>query len=281
MNGFRKYHPAVIFIYYVVMMMTTIFVFDPVLLLMYLVSQGAFYIYLKGSSSGVRFAGKSVCVIPVCALVNSLVNHRGVTVLWYVFDLPVTAECICYGCMTGTLFASSILMFGCYNEIMTSEKTFCLFANRFPKFSLILSMALRMLPKVRRDYDKLRQNHKLQTGILTTLIGLTLEDSMETGLAMRDRGYGKTGHAVQRTSIYSRRFVKRDLFFAVIVVIVATVGIGIYRVFDIHFLVFPYVEYRFQANGRVAYLLFALLCFIPLGIHTWEEIRWKRIVSKI
>lgn len=49
-NGFNKYHPAVIFMYFAAVMVITVFVFDPVLLGIFLISQSAFYLYLKGMS---------------------------------------------------------------------------------------------------------------------------------------------------------------------------------------------------------------------------------------
>lgn len=281
MNGFNKYHPAVIFMYFAAVMVITVFVFDPVLLGISLISQSAFYLYLKGMSGGISFVGKCLAMVVICGGINALVNHRGVTVLCWIGELPVTAECLFYGCMTGTLLAASLLMFGCCSQIMTSEKILCLFGNRLPHISLLFSMALRLIPKIRRDYKKIRENHKLQTGILTTLVGLALEDSLEMGTAMRDRGYGKPLKGKGRTSIYARRFQGRDLVLMVCLFLAASMGMGLYACSQTRFLAFPYIEYSRDGMGTGAYLLFVLLFFIPMGINIREELRWKHIVSKI
>lgn len=281
MNGFSKYHPAVIFIYFVAATVIMIFVFDPVLLGIALLSQSALYLYLKGMSEGMGFVGKCLGMVVICGGINALVNHRGVTVLCWMGELPVTAECLFYGCMTGTLLAASLLMFGCCSQIMTSEKILCLFGNRLPHASLLFSMALRLIPKIRRDYKKIRENHKLQSGILTTLVGLALEDSLEMGTAMRDRGYGTQPERKRRTSIYARGFKERDLVLIVYLFFTVSVGMGMYACSQTRFLAFPYIEYSSDGMGTGAYVLFVLLFFIPLGINIREELRWKHIVSKI
>lgn len=281
MNGFSKYHPAVIFIYFVAVTVIMIFVFDPVLLGIALLSQSALYLYLKGMSEGTGFVGKCLGMVVICGGINALVNHRGVTVLCWMGELPVTAECLFYGCMTGTLLAASLLMFGCCSQIMTSEKILCLFGNRLPHASLLFSMALRLIPKIRRDYKKIRENHKLQSGILTTLVGLALEDSLEMGTAMRDRGYGTQPERKRRTSIYARGFKERDLVLIVYLFFTVSVGMGMYACSQTRFLAFPYIEYSRDGMGTGAYVLFVLLFFIPLGINIREELRWKHIVSKI
>ncbi|MCI8365274.1 MAG: hypothetical protein HFG34_10065 [Eubacterium sp.] len=281
MNGFSKYHPAVIFIYFVAVTVITVFVFDPVLLGITFISQSAFYLYLKGMSEGISFVGKCLGIVVICGGINALVNHRGVTVLCWIGELPLTVECLFYGCMTGTLLAASLLMFGCCSQMMTSEKILCLFGNRMPHACLLFSMALRLIPKIRRDYKMIRENHKLQKGILTTLVGLALEDSLEMGTAMRDRGYGKRLKGKRRTSIYTRRFQRRDLALMVCLLLAASIGMGLHVCSRTRFLAFPYMEYSRDGMGMGAYFLFALLFFIPLGINIREELRWRHIVSKI
>lgn len=281
MSGFSKFHPTVIFMYFVAVTVITIFAFDPVLLGIALLSQSAFYLYLKGMSAGFDFVVKCLGMVVICGGINALVNHRGVTVLCWMGELPVTVECLFYGCMTGTLLAASLLMFGCCSQIMTSEKILCLFGNRLPHASLLFSMALRMMPKIRRDYKKIRENHKLQSGILTTLVGLALEDSLEMGTAMRDRGYGTQPERKRRTSIYARGFKGRDLALIVYLFFTVSVGMGMYACSQTRFLAFPYIEYNRDGMGTGAYLLFVLLFFIPLGINIREELRWRHIVSKI
>lgn len=288
MNYFSNFHPAVIFVYFIAVLVLNMTIFDPVILSISLLGQLIFYLYLKGIYEGMRFVWKCLMLLPVCGGINMFVNHRGVSVLFYVTDLPVTQECLFYGCMTGALLALSLLLFGCYNHLMTSDQIMCLFGNRFPHLSLIFSMALRLVPKIKRDYRKIRETHKWQAGILTTLIGLSLEDSLETGIVMGYRGYGQnmaSGGAgktpVRRTSIRSRHMEKRDaLFFGFFFTMLAG-GVGLYVISETGLLIFPYIEYSVHPEGIAAYLLFGVLINAPMLINAREELRWKRIISRI
>ncbi len=280
MNYFSNFHPAVIFIYFMAVIIINIFVFDPVMVGIFLLSQVLFYVYLKGGTAGGKFIGKCGLLVLLCGGINGLVNHRGTSVLFYMGGLPVTTECLFYGCMTGCLLAASLLLFGCYNHIMTSEKIMGLFGNLIPHFSLVFSMALRLIPKVQRDYKKLRENHKNQKGILTALVGLALEDSLETGVVMGYRGYGKTRKG-KRTSIYSRRMRGRDWILAAGIGVLALGGVFLYLFSQTEILVFPYLDYRIDHWGTVAYLCLGILFFLPVFINIREEFKWKHIVSQI
>lgn len=288
MNYFGNFHPAVIFVYFIAVLVLNMTVFDPFLILISLLGQLVFYLYLKGGREGAGFVWKCLILLPICGGINMLINHRGVSVLFYMAGLPVTKECLFYGSMTGGLLALSLLLFGCYNHLMTSDQLMCLFGNRFPYVSLVFSMALRLVPKIKRDYRKIRETHKIQTGILTTLIGLSLEDSLETGIVMGYRGYGRnmqTGEKgrkpVRRTSIRSKKMGKREYLFLGSFFFLFLCGGGLYAVSGTGFLVFPYIDYSVKAGGIAAYVLFGILINAPMLINVREELRWKRIISRI
>lgn len=48
------------------------------------------------------------------------------------------------------MFSAVILWFECFNVVMTSDKLLCLFGRLSPSVSLLLSMALRFVPKFGR-----------------------------------------------------------------------------------------------------------------------------------
>lgn len=277
MNYFSNFHPAVIFIYFMAVIGINIFLFDPILFGIFLVSQMIFYLYLRGSSEGIKFVFGCLSMILVCAVLNALLNHRGTSVFFYLYGLPITKESLFYGGMTGLLLAASLLIFGCYQHIMTSEKIMCLFGNIIPHISLVFSMALRLIPKVKRDYKKIRENHKIEKGILSTLIGLALEDSMETGVVMGYRGYASG----KRTSIYARKMCGRDIVLLAGILLLTIVGACGYIISETSILVFPYIEYQCDVLGIISYVCMTVLFFTPMMINIREEIRWKRIVSKI
>ena len=54
-----------------------------------------------------------------------------------------------YGVAAAVMLASVVLWFSSYNEVMTSDKFVYLFGRVIPALSLVLSMALRFIPKFR------------------------------------------------------------------------------------------------------------------------------------
>ncbi len=288
MNTFGTYHPAVIFLYFAAVAVILILIFDPVLLVIGFVSQTIFYMYVKGVIKGAKFAGRCLLFVCLCMIVNALVNHRGIQVMFMLGGLPVTVECLIYGMLTGFLLADSMLVFGTFQSIMTSDKIMCLFAGVFPSFSLLFSMALGLIPKLKRDYAQFRETHKhmecqkdaskrFQSGMLSALIGLTLEDSLDRGISMKYRGYGQG----KRTSICRRAFGKRDAVLLAAIVCLAAAGTGCYFLSQSGMEVFPYMEYECDRGGAAAYVLFAVLFQIPMALNVKEELKWSRIVSNI
>lgn len=283
MNTFSTYHPWVILAYFVTVVAVNIIIFDPVLFGICFISQTLFYMYIKGVFTGARFAGQCLLFVAACTVINTLVNHRGMGVLFMLGGLPVTVECVVYGMMTGFLLAGSVLAFGCYHAIMTSEKVMCLFGNFFPIFSLLFSMAIGLVPKIKRDYEKIRENHKLvehgkvKAGILSALIGLSLEDSMEMGISMKNRGFGQG----KRTSICRQRFQGRDGIALALIILFAVAGSACFFQSGTELDVFPYIEYTCDGGGIAAYLIFAVLFHMPMVLNAKEELKWSRIVSKM
>ena len=84
----------------------------------------------------------------LAALVNPAFNHEGMTILTYLpSGNPLTLESMLYGVAAAVMLASVVLWFSSYNEVMTSDKFVYLFGRVIPALSLVLSMALRFIPK--------------------------------------------------------------------------------------------------------------------------------------
>ncbi len=278
MNYFANVHPAVIFTYFMTSMVMIILFFDPIILGIYLLSQILFISYCKGILQGVKYVLGSLGFVMLCGGINAFVNHRGATVFARVAGLPITLESVVFGGLTGVLLAASLLLFSCYNNIMTSEKMMCLFGNVLPQFSLVFSMILRLVPKLKRDYHKIRENQKIQTGMLSALVGIALEDSLETGVVMRYRGYGS---GKKRTSIYSRKMKVVDWILLGVFVIGAVLGVVLYMSSGTTMEIFPYIEYQLDNRGMISYGIFFCIANLPMWMNGMEEIKWRRIVSNI
>ena len=148
-DAFSGYHPIINFLYYALVLLFSMCLMHPIYLIISLTGALAYDIYLKGRKA-VRFAVMGLLPMAViAALVNPAFNHEGQTMLTYLpSGNPLTLESILYGVAAAVMLASVVLWFSSYNEVMTSDKFVYLFGRMIPALSLVLSMALRFIPKI-------------------------------------------------------------------------------------------------------------------------------------
>ena len=147
-DTFSSYHPTVNFLCFALVLLFSMCLMHPVYLAISLTGALAYDIYLKGRKA-VRFAVMGLLPMAVlAALVNPAFNHEGATILTYLpSGNPLTLESMLYGAAAAVMLASVVLWFSSYNEVMTSDKSVYLFGRVIPALSLVLSMALRFIPK--------------------------------------------------------------------------------------------------------------------------------------
>lgn len=89
-------------------------------------------------------------MMAVAAPVSPAFNHKGTTISTY---LPsgnlLTLESILYEAAVAAMLAVVVTWFSCYAAVMTSDKFVYLFECVIPALSLILSMILYFVPKLR------------------------------------------------------------------------------------------------------------------------------------
>lgn len=98
----------------------------------------------------------------IVALLNPMFNHYGVTMLYYVKSSGnwITLEALVYGVVLGAVMFVVIQWFSCYNKVMTTDKFIYLFGRIIPALSLILSMALRFVPRFTAQLKVIRSGQK-------------------------------------------------------------------------------------------------------------------------
>ena len=147
-DAFSGYHPTINFLYFALALLFSMCLMHPVYLAISLTGALTYDIYLKGQKA-VRFAVMGLLpMAALAALVNPAFNHEGQTILTYLpSGNPLTLESMFYGVAAAVMLASVVLWFSSYNEIMSSDKFVYLFGRMIPALSLVLSMALRFIPK--------------------------------------------------------------------------------------------------------------------------------------
>lgn len=291
-DAFSGFHPLVNFAFFLAAVLCGMFFMHPVFLGISLVCSLAYSLYLGGRKS-LKFS--LLYMLPLLLLVavlNPLLNHEGATILLYINDNPLTLEAIVYGLASAVMFVSMLLWFSCYNAVMTSDKFLYLFGRVIPSLSLVLSMTLRLVPRLRaqlrvishaqkcvgRDASQGNVVRRVRNGgkILFILITWALENAVDTADSMRSRGFGLRG----RTAFSNYRFDARDraamgilagLFAVVLAGLFAGQNTAVY---------FPLVTLPpLTPFSFVVYAAYAVLLLFPLIVNLQEAIVWRRLKS--
>jgi energy-coupling factor transport system permease protein len=177
---------------------------------------------------------------------------------------------------------------------MTTDKFVYLFGRVIPGMSLILSMALRFVPRfktqikaisgaqrcVGRDVSNggVMQRARHGIRILSIMVTWALENAIETADSMKSRGYGLPG----RTAFSIFTFTRRDAYalafiFACSIYIIFGIVCG-----DLYFRYFPTIKGEWTGAYTVSlFIVYCALCLVPLIINIMGDFRWKAIESKI
>lgn len=285
-DAFSRCHPAVNFIYFVGAIAFGVVIQHPWYMLAAVLGASIYYLLLKGKKA----CKTMLLLLPVfalIALVNPLFNTLGKTELFSLFGKPYTLEALYYGAVVGGIFVVMMLWFGCYSEVLTSDKFTSLFGNLIPSLSLLLVMVLRMIPNlmrkavqisgVRKSIGKSADNgntkEKLLSGmtVLSALTDWALEGSVVTADSMRARGYG----CARRTNFQIYRMTTRDwgMLCLTVLLAAATVFGG-----DKSAEFIPSLQIMPLTWGFGAYCAYLLL---PTALHLKEAVTWHILRSRI
>lgn len=293
-DTFTSFHPIVNFLYFLVVIVSSMFFMHPVFLGISLLCGIAYSIRLNGMKA-VKF--NILYMLPILllfAVMNPVFNHAGATIIVYVNDNPITVESIVYGFASATMFVSVIIWFSCYNAVMTSDKFIHLFGRVIPALSLVLSMVLRLVPKLKaqirvisnaqkcvgRDVSNGNMLQRARNGlkIISILTTWALENAIETADSMKSRGYGLKG----RTSFSNFRFDSRDGIALIWIVALSIVLLFGAIIGENNIVYFPAIIMKpISGFSFLVYSAYGGLCLLPLIFNLLEDIKWARLKSKI
>ena len=294
-DAFSKLHPFVNLMFFVAVIGFSMFLMNPVCLVLSLICSFANAVYLNGAKT-VRLS--LVYLIPMIifiSVVTPVFSHQGVTILTYFpWDNPLTLESILYAAATSVLLATAVLWFSSFNTVMTTDKFVYLFGKIIPALSLVLSMSLRFVPKFTRQFKTVRASQKcvgrditdgnffvkIKNGVKIFSIMLTwcLENAIETADSMKSRGFGTT----KRTAFSLFEFKTRDAVCLSFIVLTAG-GVLLFNIFGVtQFCYYPSIKGDvLSINALICYTLYTALMLMPITINMREGIKWKRLRSAI
>lgn len=266
-KGFCSYHPLVLLLYFAGAIGVSVLATAPALFFCNLLASGCYYCILRGRKA-IKTMGQMVPVVLLLIVINPLINTRGEEILFRYFGRPYTLEALEYGIFMGLLFFAVFLWFGCYHQVMSSEKLHYLLGNLFPALSMLLVMTFRLLPNMMGKIKQIvhvresigkglgKQSSKKEKMLFgSTVLGIltswALEGSVVTGDSMRSRGYG----VGKRTSFARYEFTWRD---------------GVVLACCICLLLMGWMC-RQQTLGLLSH---GIYLFMPVILHLKEEGKW-------
>jgi len=292
-DAFSSYHPAVNFLYFGLVLFFTMCFLHPACLLLSLAAALRYAVCLNGRRAVRRSLRYLLPAALLAALINPAFNHQGATILTYLpSGNPLTLESIAYGLAAAALLSAVVTWFSCYTAVMTSDKFVYLFGRVIPALSLVLSMALRFVPRfqvqaravsqaqrcVGRDVSDGSLLQRLRNGvtILSILLTWCLENALETADSMKSRGYGLPG----RTAFSIYRLDDRDQ--AALWWLGALGGyiLSMWGAGGFACRYFPTFRLAPRDGWSLSGLLaFGLLCLTPVIINRREDRQWTRLRS--
>ncbi len=293
MRFFERYHPAALLAYFAAVLLIAMFAGSPLTVALALAGGLCFAATMTTAKEKLADLTFYLPLVLLVTVTNPLFSHNGVTPLFFLNGRAVTLEAILYGAGLGVTLWAVLLWCRCWSRIMTSEKLLYLFGRVIPKLSLVLSMALRYVPLLRRQAKKLERAQQAlglyaseryfdrlrsKLAVYSGLVGWSLENAVEVSRSMKARGYGLKG----RTAYANYHFTRRDAALLAFSLCAAglylTAGVLGYGSFTYYPALSGIDTRPLALAGEAA---FAALAFAPFLIEGRQTLQWNFCKSKI
>ena len=288
MTGFSKLHPFVELTFFLLVFVFSMFISHPLVQILGLVLAATMAFSCVG---GKRFFRQLLLVVPVMvftAVLNPLITHQGVTILFYFpSGNACTLESVLYGVFAAVRLATVLFWFVAWNAVITSDKFVFLFGRVIPALSLTISMGLRLIPRLLRRIREISEAQKClcpdskglrHAGrVISIVITWSLENALDTADSMKSRGYGLP----KRSAFSLYRFTARDgaalaylLFFGAAVLTAALAG-------KLSWQFYPMLQGSRGIWTALSGASFALLAAFPVMYEAKEAVQWRISRSRI
>lgn len=287
--GFEHCHPAVNLIYFAIVIFGMLTFQHPIFLLISFLCAFA-YSVKRNKIKAVIFNLVLLPFIGAFALYYSSYTHFGVTVLEQNFiGNNITLESLVYGIVLGLIVAGVMIWFSCVYSVFSSDKVVYLFGRVSPRLSLLLSILLRMVPRIKKEAKKINMAQRgigrgVNQGnifvrlrncirIFSMLITWTIDSLTLSSESMQSRGSTLRGR--KAFSIY--RFDNRDRAYVIgmfACITITVMGVMLKQtdiVYDPRIIMMPITSMSY-----LFYMGYAVLCLMPLGLELWTEYCFRK-----
>ncbi len=279
-------HPAVTAIYFISVLLMTMLCMDPVCVVESLCVGSLCLGGLVGFGKTFRRLALLLPLALAVAAVNAAFNHRGVTRL---ATLPsgnwLTWESVLYGLTASGMLIAALIWFAALSEVLTSDKLIALIGHVLPRLAMVLSMALRLTPRLSERFRDVSDARSAVSGkadsrrgrvleamtVFSAALTWAIENAAETAESMRARGYGLPG----RSAYSPYRFTKHDAscLLWLLICLAAVAALALADSFSFSF--YPSIDAAPWEKRGTAAVVTAALGLSPWLWTSLEGLRWK------
>ena len=292
MRRMGERHPGAVCVYFLCVAAPVFFGLNPVTAAIGLLAGLCWLFLLRERFSWKTLAGY-LGIVGLSGIVNPVFNHNGQTPLFFLNGNPVTLEALLLGLVMGLMISATLVWGRCFSLIMDTDRVMTVTGRLSPRASLVLSMAMRYLPLLRRQAEKTREARRgmgltrEENGLdrlresLEVFDGLVtwgLENGVTTADSMTARGYG-TGRRT-RYQLYPWERGDTAVCAASLAVLGALIAAraGGY----IGYTWYPAMKTPpLSWPGIAACLLFAALCAAGAMLEAVDRRKWRKIEQRL
>lgn len=287
-NGFRSYHPYVIFFYYLCVGFLAMYFKHPLFLIIALILLILVNITHDKGKALRKWAPVLIFLSTFFILLNPFLVSRGTNILFYFRGKQVTLEATVYGVVMSLALVIVLIMFVSFNLILNGNKFLYIFSKVLPRTAFLIMLSIRFVPLLKSRLDEINAvqrirgmtitagniRNRVKNGMVMIQILLTwsLEEAIETADSMKSRGYGSG----KKSSYIPYRMEKRDwgwlitlLLLFLICIAGGSLGYGKIHIYPelgtLHLYLFDWI----------LLIGMSILFSFPLIVEGREQLRWK------
>jgi len=269
----------VVFCFFVAVIVLAFVTMHPAVRIAGLLSAAIIAGWQQGLRRFVRSCWLYLTIIIVVALLNSLFNPRGLTILFFFLGNPVSFETMVYGASSGMMLATVLLWFSAYQKMMSQQGFLALFSRVAPTMALMVAKVMAFVPNIAAQAHVITAARKVLAGDATRnvsyavrlssqLLEWGMESSLITADSMRARGFGST----KRTSYRSMKLTRRDVMVLIVLAVLVVGASYATYVVAADFGFYPYID---EMQPWWWYVPTMVLGLFPLLLEGGELLRWR------
>lgn len=281
---FERYNPIVPTLYYISVVLIVSLNLHPFTLIASLVGAVCCGV-LACRKDILKYAIGGIPFVLIVAIINVATNHRGETILFYLNSNPITLQSIVYGLVLGTLYLTIILWCLSMSRVLTSDRLLVVTGYFSPEVSLVISMAMRFIPKYKAKLNEIFYAQKcmgngldtanilkkvtISVNCISILITWALENALETADSMKCRGFGSNPY---RTAYHPIRFKRLDVILLVAIVLLDVVIISTYS--SVKYSYDTHIYVSMNPKVYIFTIAYGILCILPTILTIKEFQKW-------